>query len=71
MKRPLAEIVADLERRIGGTRTRSMGKTVAVNEIELSRLLAAFRAAQEMAYHVYLSTSAQRKWDAAVEGDGG
>lgn len=46
--KPLAEIVAELERRIGGTRTRSMEKTVSVNEIELCRLLAAFRAGEEM-----------------------
>lgn len=51
--KPLAEIVAELERRIGGNRTRSMEKTVPVNEIELSRLLAAFRAAEKMRNSCY------------------
>lgn len=78
--KPLTEIVAELERRTGGIRTRSMEKTVNVNEIELCRLLAAFRAGEAlrdgcgMAGHNMkpdvdcLICSAMLEWDAAVRG---
>ena len=80
--KPLTEIVAELERRTGGIRTRSMEKTVNVNEIELCRLLAAFRAGEKMrdgcgmAGHNMkphgdcLVCSAMAAFDAAVKGDG-
>ena len=80
--KPLTEIVAELERRTGGIRTRSMEKTVSVNEIELCRLLAAFRVGEEMRLQLqkwvavcklkenHPSFDAVAAWDAAVRGDG-
>lgn len=73
--KPLTEIVAELERRTGGIRTRSMEKTVNVNEIELCRLLAAFRAGEEMRAAIFNSDfpafeHAEAKYIAIVRGDG-
>ena len=55
--KPLTEIVAELERRTGGIRTRSMEKTIEVNEQALIRLLAAFRAGEKLAKTEYTDNS--------------